>query len=86
MPVERLEAIVPFAGGGLAAAALLIALAALGGWAAGRLVGARIDDWVAARASNLAGGFVGRLCGLTRFTGAAVLRAVSAVPAPPLPA
>lgn len=60
---------------GLILAALLIGLAILGAWAVGRLIGARIEAWVGAQAPNLAGGFVGRICTLTRYFAATVLLA-----------
>jgi small-conductance mechanosensitive channel len=76
MTFERLGVGLPIlADGGSIAAAVLVASAAVGGWIAGRLVGVRIETWVAERASNFAGGFAGRLCGLTRYVTAAVMLA-----------
>lgn len=63
---------------GLILAGLLVAIALVGGWAAGRLIGARLEAWVAAQAPNISGGFAGRLCALTRyFAGMLLLAAFS---------
>lgn len=60
---------------GLILAALVIFIAATGAWAVGRLLGVRLEAWVDARAPNLAGGFVGRICGITRYAAATLLLA-----------
>lgn len=60
---------------GLLLAGLLIFLALLGAWAVGRLFGVRLEAWVDTRAPNLAGGFVGRICTLTRYFTATLLLA-----------
>lgn len=60
---------------GLILAGLLIALALAGAWAVGRLLGSRLEAWVDARAPNLAGGFVGRICAITRYFTATLLLA-----------
>ena len=60
---------------GLILAALLILLVLIGAWAVGRLIGARLEGWVATRAPNLAGGFVDRICAITRYFTATLLLA-----------
>jgi small-conductance mechanosensitive channel len=60
---------------GLLLAALLIFLALLGAWTAGRLFGVRLEGWIDTRAPNLAGDFLGRICTLTRYFTATLLLA-----------
>jgi small-conductance mechanosensitive channel len=60
---------------GLILAGLLIALALFGAWAVGRLLGSRLEAWIDASAPNLAGGFVGRICAITRYFTATLLLA-----------
>ncbi len=61
---------------GLLLASLLAIVAIGGGWAIGRLIGVRLEGWARTQAPNVAGGFVGRLCALTRyFTGTLLLAA-----------
>ena len=60
---------------GLILDGLLIFIALIGAWAIGRLLGVRLEAWVDARAPNLAGGFVGRICAITRYTAATLLLA-----------
>jgi small-conductance mechanosensitive channel len=76
MPTWRFDpdALTPPAGGPILAA-LLILLALIGGWLAGRLLGARLDGWVSRQAPNLVGGFAGRLCAVTRYVAATLLLA-----------
>jgi small-conductance mechanosensitive channel len=56
-------------------AAALVALAIVGAWLVGRLVGVRLENWLEAKAHNLLGGFTGRVCSLTRYAAAAILLA-----------
>jgi small-conductance mechanosensitive channel len=60
---------------GLILAGLLVFIALIGAWWFGRLIGVRFEAWVDARAPNLAGGFVGRICAITRYISATLLLA-----------
>lgn len=60
---------------GLILAALLVMVAMIGGWVAGRLVGGPIERWADAQAPHLSGGFAGRLCVLARYFAATLLLA-----------
>jgi small-conductance mechanosensitive channel len=60
---------------GLILAAALVAGALVGAWLVGRLIGARLEAWVADQAPNISGGFAGRLCSITRYFAATVLLA-----------
>jgi small-conductance mechanosensitive channel len=76
MPTARLDldALTPEYQG-LILAALLVAIAVIGAWAAGRLIGMRLEAWLGRQAPNLAGGFAGRICAITRYVVATLLLA-----------